>query len=170
AGDITLVLGRLLEHGVKDAVVAGIVDPSAVKACEEAGVGEQVNMTIGGKMDTIFGQSLDIQGTVKHITSAEEDAREKPAVVEVDGVQVVLLNVRRSFISPEDFRNVGIDPLGHKIVVVKLGYLYPKLRDIAPKTIMALTPGFCYQVITELPYENIRRPMYPLDPDMNWSP
>ncbi len=170
AGDNTLVLERLLEHGVEDAVVAGIVDPSAVKACEEAGVGEQVNMTIGGKMDTIFGQSLDIRGTVKHVTSTEEDTRERPAVVEVDGIQVVLLNVRRSFTSPEDFREVGIDPLGHKIVVVKLGYLYPKLRDIAPKTIMALTPGFCYQVITELPYENIRRPMYPLDPDMNWSP
>jgi microcystin degradation protein MlrC len=121
-------------------------------------------------MDTIFGDPLNIKGTVKYVSPEKENTRQRPVVVEVDGIQVVLLNVRRSFTSPADFRDVGIDPLGHKIMVVKLGYLYPKLRDISPKTIMALTPGFCYQVLTELPYKNVQRPIYPLDPGMSWSP
>jgi microcystin degradation protein MlrC len=82
---------------------------------------------------------------------------------------LVLLNQRRSFTSPEDFEEVGIDPLDHKIVVVKLGYLFQGLRDIAPRTIMALTPGFAYQEIEALPYQHVRRPIYPLDPDMEWE-
>jgi microcystin degradation protein MlrC len=53
---------------------------------------------------------------------------------------------------------------------MKLGYLFQALRDIAPRTIMALTPGFAYQVIEELPYRNVRRPIYPLDAGMTWSP
>ncbi|MFP4621030.1 MAG: M81 family metallopeptidase [Bacteroidales bacterium] len=170
AGDNPLVLERLLANEIKDAVVGGIVDSEAVKKCETAGTGSEVELTLGGKMDTIFGEPLNIQGTVQHVTTGEKDSRERPAVIEVEGIHVVLLNVRRSFTSPEDFREVGIDPLGHKIVVVKLGYLYPKLRDIAPKTIMALTPGFCYQVVKELPYKRVQRPIYPLDPEMSWNP
>lgn len=65
---------------------------------------------------------------------------------------------------------VEIDPLEHKIVVVKLGYLFQGLRDIAPRTIMALTPGFAYQLVENLTYAKIRRPMYPIDRDMVWSP
>ena len=50
AGDTTVVLQRLRERGVKDAVVAGIVDPSATEVCERAGVGKTVALNIGGKL------------------------------------------------------------------------------------------------------------------------
>ena len=172
AGDNPLVLERLLALGVEDAVVAGIVDPEAVRACEEAGVGARVALTIGGKIDTVFGNPLAISGAVHSVTE-ESDPRapqRRPAVVEVGGILVVLLSERRSFTAPADFEAVGIDPLAHKIVVVKLGYLFQGLRDIAPRAIMALTPGFAYQVVENLPYEQVRRPIYPLDPDMSWTP
>ena len=90
-------------------------------------------------------------------------------MVDVNGILLVLLNQRRSFTAPEDFTEVDIDPLKHKIVIVKLGYLFQGLRDIAPRTIMALTPGFANQTIEDLHYENVRRPIYPLDPEMLWN-
>src|SRR5215212_5021167 len=40
-GDVPYVLERLLAHGVARAVVASLVDPAAVAACETAGVGGQ---------------------------------------------------------------------------------------------------------------------------------
>lgn len=176
AGDITLVVERLLAHNVQDAVVAGIVDPEAVRACELAGVGARVELTIGGKLDTVFGAPLNISGAVRYVTPSEEPGapqgklEERPAVVDLGGLLLVLLNRRRSFTAPSDFEEVNIDPLAHKIVVVKLGYLFQGLRDIAPRTIMALTPGFAYQVVENLPYKDIRRPIYPLDPEMSWTP
>jgi microcystin degradation protein MlrC len=110
-------------------------------------------------------------GRVLKITEngLESNPERKPVVVDVNGIWLVILNQRRSFVSPEDFKEVGIDPLGHKIVIVKLGYLFQGLRDIAPRTIMALTPGFANQVIENLSYKNVRRPIYPLDPDMSWN-
>lgn len=174
AGDGTLVLERLLAHEVEDAVLAGIVDPEAVEAAEQAGVGGVLDMMVGGKLDTVFSRPLHISGTVRFVTPpAPENQRpgaRRPAVVGVGGVDLVLLNRRRSFTSPRDFAEVGIDPLAHDIVVVKLGYLFQGLRDIAPATIMALTPGFAYQVVEKLPYRSVRRPIYPLDPDMSWTP
>jgi len=34
---------------------------------------------------------------------------------------------------------------------------------------MALTPGFANQRMEELEYKQVRRPIYPLDPEMDWS-
>lgn len=182
AGDTTLVLERLMAKGVTDAVMAGIVDAAAVEACERAGVGSRVNLTVGGKIDTINGRPLQIEGTVRFVSPPDEESSPqaviagvrrrtgRTAVMDVDGILVALLSVGRSFTAPSHFEEVGIDPLDHKIVVVKLGYLFQALRDIAPRTIMALTPGFAYQLTENLPYRNIRRPMYPIDRDMIWSP
>ena len=171
AGDNTLVLEYLLSQGIRDAVVAGIVDPEAVEACERAGVGSTVNLTIGGKLDTQFGKPFDINGIVRFITAVPNPntPNRKPAVVQLDGILLILLNEVRSFTSPRDFEEVNIDPLAHKIVVVKLGYLFQELRDIAPKAIMALTPGFANQVIENLPYQHVESPIYPLDKDMIWK-
>jgi microcystin degradation protein MlrC len=152
--------------------MAGIYDPEAISACEKAGVGGQIEMEIGGKLDTVFSQPLKISGTVEFITQPPDSDNQdkKPAVVRMNGILLVILNQRRSFTTPADFTEVGIDPLDHKIVVVKLGYLFQDLRDIAPRTIMALTPGFANQVLEDLPYKHVRRPIYPLDPDMKWNP
>ena len=46
AGDSTTVLRRLLAHKVPDAVLAGIVDPEAVEACEQTGAGNEIRVTI----------------------------------------------------------------------------------------------------------------------------
>ncbi len=172
AGDNTTVLSYFLERNIKDAVIAGIVDSAAVHACVKAGVGGHVSLTIGGKIDRVFGKPLKINGIVRFIApdTVRGQVHRHPVVVEVNGIQLVLLNVIRSFTSPADFKEVNINPLAHKIVVVKLGYLFQDLRDIAPKTYMALTPGFAYQVIEKLPYKNVRRPIYPLDADMEWTP
>ena len=71
--------------------------------------------------------------------------------------------------SSKHFQAVEIDPLAFKIVVVKEGYLFQALRDIAPKAIMALTPGFANQILENLEYIHVRRPIFPLDPDMTWT-
>ncbi len=170
AGDNPLVLSRLIEYKVKDAVVAGIVDADAVNECEKSGAGNSIELTIGGKMDTVFGKPYRIKGTVKSIFNSDtsEPHFGKQAIVDLGGIQVILISRIGSYTSPGEFKQAGIDPLAHKIVVVKLGYLFQGLRDIAPRAIMALTPGFAYQVIENLPYKNVKRPVYPLDKDMRW--
>ena len=169
AGDGTLVLERLLAYKVPDAVLAGIVDPDAVEHCVAAGVGAEVDLSVGGKIDNVFSNPVAVSGKVIRLTKEQPDSKQLDAVVQVDGVTLVLLSRHRAFTDPAHFRAVKIDPLAHKIVVVKEGYLFQALRDIAPRAIMALTPGFAYQLVENIDYKHIRRPIFPLDPHMIWS-
>lgn len=169
AGDGTLVLERLLGHQVPSAVLAGIVDPEAVMLCVNAGVGAKVELTIGGKIDYIFSKPLSISGIILSLPIGVPGSEVPDAVLQVDGVTLVLLSAHRAFTDPVHFQAVDIDPLAYKIVVVKEGYLFQGLRDIAPKAIMALTPGFANQTLESLEYKHVRRPIFPLDPDMSWD-
>jgi microcystin degradation protein MlrC len=171
AGDSTVVLRRMLARELPDAVFAGIVDSSAVQACERAGVGKRVKLKVGGKLDRLSSSPLAIDGTVVRLTPPElRDTDRRAAVVAIGGLQLVLLATRRSFTSPEDFADVGIDTMAHKIVVVKLGYLFAPLRAVAAREILMLTPGFADQRLEKLTYKNVQRPIYPLNPEMTWAP
>ena len=64
----------------------------------------------------------------------------------------------------------GVDPMAQKIVVVKLGYLFPDLYDHAPRAIMALSPGATDLPLERLPYRRLARPVSPLDGDLAWEP
>jgi microcystin degradation protein MlrC len=85
-------------------------------------------------------------------------------------VHVVLQSSRSPFTELKHFAELDIDPAAYRMVVVKLGYLFPELRDYAPEHIMAMTPGFGDQRLERLPYRNLPRPVYPLDPHIEWDP
>jgi microcystin degradation protein MlrC len=163
AGDNSLLLEHLLRAGAKNAVVGGLTDPEAVARCVDAGVGARLTLAVGGKLDRVNGHPLTVTGSVKHLGDGS-------AVLDVDGVEVVLLRGRGAFASRDAFRRVGIEAMERKIVVVKLGYLFPDLRDHAPLALMVLSPGFTDLRMEALPFEKVRRPIFPLDRDFDWSP
>jgi len=165
--DVPLVVERLLARGAPDAVVAAICDPAAVEACMAAGVGQRVALSIGGKMDTRHGQPLEVVGLVRLLADAELGPM---AVLRVEGVDVVLSSRRVAVTEPAFLRRLGIDPLERKIVVLKIGYLFPSFQAIAPRSILMLSPGCTNCDLTQLEYERVRRPIYPLDPDTSWEP
>ena len=166
-GDIPLFVERLLAKNVPDAVVGAIADAEAVETCAAAGPGAQVTVAIGGKLDTLHGRPLPVTGRVVFLA---EGRPPETAVLRVEGVDVILTAQRRAFTTRESFAEAGIDIRSREIVVVKLGYLFPALRDIAPRAIMALSPGVSNEVIEDLPYRHVRRPIYPLDRDFEWRP
>ena len=170
-GDVPHFLSRLLAKNVPDAILAGIPDGEAAGACFEAGVGATVSLSLGGKLDTEYGAPLEVTGTVEHLCQSEQAAKEAAiATVQVGGVRVLITDRRTYFSSLNDFRRAGVEPLEHRIVVVKLGYLMPELRDAAPREILALTRGYSDLDFTRLPYRYVTRPIFPLDEDFAWSP
>jgi microcystin degradation protein MlrC len=170
-GDNPHALARLLALGVPDAVLAGIPDADAFRVCARAGVGELVTLELGGKLDVEHGAPLPVAGVVEHLYRPEA-AGMAPAIatLRVNGVRVLITDRRKAFTLLADFRMAGIDPLAHKLIVVKLGYLFPELRDAAPREILAMTPGFNDMDLTRLPWRYQTRPIFPLDRDMQWRP
>jgi microcystin degradation protein MlrC len=171
AGDIPLFAEKLLQANALDAVVAGIADPEAVARCVAAGEGASLTVEIGGKLDRINGRPLNVTGKVIHFSPHPSEGKQPSlAVLHVEGVDIVLTSTRQGFTTLESFHRVGIDALKRKIVVVKLGYLFPQLRDNAPRAIMALSPGFTDLRMEMLPFQRVRRPIFPLDRGFIWRP
>ncbi len=165
-GDTPLVLGRLLAHGVQSAVVASIADQAAVALCQTAGIGADVELSLGGKLDSLNSKPLLIHGRVLNVVPSQNTE----IVVQVEGVKVIVTERRRPYHFIADLQRLGVEPLQHKIVVVKIGYLEPDLKRAAPLALLALSPGAVDQAIERIHYRRIQRPVYPLDKDMTWKP
>jgi microcystin degradation protein MlrC len=168
-GDLPLFLERLLALNVPDAVLASIADAEATETCYKAGVGAEVQMTLGGRLDTIHAQPFPVTGHVKFLLQTE-DVLDRQVVLRVGGVQVIVTQRRRPYHYIADFQRLGIEPNDHKIIVVKVGYLVPELKATAARAFIALSPGAVDQAIERLPFQRIQRPMYPLDRDLAWKP
>jgi microcystin degradation protein MlrC len=162
-GDLPIMVEQLLRNRVTDAVVGGIQDREAVEACRHAGAGATLRLEIGGKLDQIHGYPFEVRGRVLYCT-------EKGAVFRVNGVKIILIANAQRFTTPADFLRFGIDPTTQSVIVVKQGYLFPELRKIATNAIMALTPGCTDLNIERLGYQNISRPMFPVDNKFHWIP
>lgn len=169
-GDNPQVIKALLEEHAENALFAGLVDKAAFDQCREAGIGAELKLTLGGVKDYVFGSPLTIDAKVIDMSSEETMAEDNGIVlIESDGLKIALLSRRTSFTTVKQFEDIHLNPLDFKVVVVKLGYLYPELRDIAPVHLIALTSGFCNLDMRTLPFKNVQRPAYPLDLDMTWE-
>ena len=91
---------------------------------------------------------------------------ETEVVVKVGSIRIIVTKKRKPYHYEKDFTNLGIDPRTADIVVVKIGYLVPELYEMRGDWIMALTPGGVDQDLDRLGYKRIKRPMFPLDQDM----
>jgi microcystin degradation protein MlrC len=167
-GDRADALAALLRLQVSDVVVAGIADRPATEACYKAGAGKELPLKVGGTLDPSRSQAVDVSAKVVFLARTEAPA-ERQAVVQVEGVTLVLTARRRPFHRIEDFTSLGLDPKGFKVVVVKAGYLVPEIEAIANPNLMALTDGSVNQDIENLPSRH-RVPTYPWVKDLRWEP
>lgn len=160
-GDVPYVLERLIAHGVTNAIYAALVDADATAACFEAGRGTRLALSVGGKLDSAHGVPLEIEAVVRFLQDGEADQRQ--AVIDVNGIAVILTERRTAFTEEAQFTALGLSPSTAPITVVKLGYLFPDLRRIARTTILAFSPGSINPDVRALPYQHLRRPIFPLD-------
>jgi microcystin degradation protein MlrC len=172
AGDVPLFAKRLVALGARDALVAGLTDAAAVIECAMAGVGATVQLSIGGKLDRTSADAFKVTACVEHLTAetGPHGAEPDTAVVRVEGVRIALTRDRRFLADRAIIAATGVDPMAQKIVVVKLGYLFPDLYDHAPRVIMALSPGATDLRLEELPYCHLQHPIFPLDAGFHWAP
>jgi len=169
AGDTSWTLGELLTieeltSGKATAIHASIADAEAVAACVAAGVGNEVQVTAGGKVDNIPAGPVPMSGTVFSIS--EDPVGGTVAVVKVGGLHSILTTRRKPYHHIADFTLLGLDPATTDLVIVKIGYLEPELYNLAAAWLLALTPGGVDQDLLRLGHHGVLRPLFPFDPDM----
>ncbi len=167
--DQATVLESLLRQKVGNVVFAGITDRPATEACYQAGAGARIALSIGGTLDPKASRPVKAEAVVKFLLP-EANAARREAVVQIQGVTLVLTAYRRPYHDIADFTRLGLDPKSFKIVVVKSGYLSPELAPIANPSLMALSDGAINQDIVHLPANRYRRPSYPFVANLSFKP
>jgi microcystin degradation protein MlrC len=165
AGDVTWTLTELLASEAlaasgKRAIYASIPDAMGALAAAEAGVGANVRLTIGARVDARPAPPVEVEGEVVAMVSSDDNLE---VVVRTPAIDVILTRRRRPYHLEADFTRLGLDPRSADIVVVKIGYLEPELFDMAADWMLALTPGGVDQDLARLGHHRIQRPMFPLD-------
>ena len=174
--DGTFILRAFVEADVRDAVIAIIADPESVAQSIEAGVGNRVTLNVGGKTDDMHGEPVRLEAYVKTISDGVYlrkgpmargaiDRMGRTAVIKTGGVEVILTEGRSQPLDAEVLRSVGIEPGDRKLIALKSAVHYrADYTPIAYEILEVDTPGVHSANLTNFRYENLRRPIYPLDP------
>jgi microcystin degradation protein MlrC len=177
-GDLTVVLQALLDRNPEDAVVAGITAPAFAARCREAGVGAAIEFDPGAEHISVpRSMPRMVQGTVlgcgeKLVLPGFQPYRTEEggwASLRLGKVIATFHERPIGITTPHHFAAMGIDPVGHGLYVVKLGYLHPQLEDIAADHLLLVGPGAADPRLAGLEWRHMTRPVFPLDTTMQWS-
>lgn len=172
ASDSTYLLQAILARGIADVALGPVWDPVAVRIAFEAGVGSELALRVGGKVGPLSGAPLDLRCTVRALgndlvmtgLAGTPMVLGDCALVECQGVEIVLTTLRNQAMGLDMFTQLGCDPASKRIVVVKSAqHFYAAFSRIARQVIYASGPGSVALDFRSLPYANIRRPRWPLD-------
>ena len=175
AGDGTVILSEMLRQGATGGVVC-LYAPQEVQQCAATGVGNVVQLRLGGKVDRLHGEPVAVSGTIRLLhdgSYVEPEIRHGgkrtnhmglTAVVELPGNNLVVLNsLRHPPFSLGQLTCLGIQPQKQRLLVVKAAIAYKAAYAPVAGTIIEVdTPGLTAVNPERIPYRYIRRPLYPL--------
>lgn len=171
-GEGTLMLQLLLEHNVENTLVCAITAKEMVKELTRKKVGDTVSISLGSDSQENSIVPVFIEGKIKSFGRVLGWAGEEcgnGVTVSVGANDVVFTDIRAAYISKKHIENMGVNVFDYKIIVLKLGYLFPDLKQVSTNHIFALTPGASTNLFESLEYQNITRPIYPIDKDFDWN-
>ncbi|HEX7714182.1 MAG TPA: M81 family metallopeptidase [Bacillota bacterium] len=164
--DLTLVVDAVVRRKLKEVLVAVIADAKAYETCAKAGVGAMISLKLGRMTSRPDALPFITQVKVMQIQRAKGMNN---AVVDIDGVMVIITDTRCDVYDPTHLEELKLNPADYKIVIVKSGYLSPEYQRIAARKMLALTPGDTAEIFSDLDYQKMKRPIFPLDQDTQWS-
>jgi microcystin degradation protein MlrC len=177
--DTMTVLGAILDAGLEDVAAFAIFDPAAVQQLIAAGIGAEVTLPLGGKLDMpairLKGEPRLVTGRVRLISDGryrnrgpmgrgEINDMGPSAVFDTGKVQIVVIS---SHVEPHDlaaFTAVGIAPETKRFVMLKSRIHWRAgLKALAHAVVECAGTGVCTSDYSALDFKRVRRPIYPLD-------
>jgi microcystin degradation protein MlrC len=179
--DTMTVLGGILDAGLADVAAFAIYDPQAADKMKAAGVGANVTLALGGKMDMpslgLKGVPRQVSGKVRIIVDGQYK-NEGPmakgargdmglsAVLDTGKVEIAVISRHTEPYDIAPFRLLGIDPAKKRFLMLKSRVHWRAgLGPLAKATVECAGTGVCTSDYAQLEFRRVRRPIYPLDSD-----
>lgn len=172
-GDNTCLLSALLEQRIECPAFVPMVDAEALKSVVAAGVGRQITVDLGGKVDRAFCKPVQVTAKIVAIsTGFTVDLHDRgvcdlrqTALLKIGAVYVALLDHRSFAINhPVLYTHLGLEMADAKMVVVKTASNFQFFSRWRKELIRVDSPGTTQSDLTAFAWTHLPRPIYPLDP------
>lgn len=175
-GDATTLLRAMIEADLQEAAFHAICDPEAVRQAAATGVGNDVTLALGGKIDpAVGGGPLTVTGRVATLTDGEMvlhgpmggGVRRSYGLslrLRVGGIDVIVISNNGQAIDLAQFTSLGVDPIRCATIAVKsMQHFRAAFEPIAREVMEVDTGALCTKDFFSRPYRRIRRPIWPFD-------
>lgn len=90
------------------------------------------------------------------------------AVIEVKGIEVLVVSLRGQLLDLEQFKAFGINPENKRVVALKsMQHFWAAFELLAGEIVVCDSGALCTLDCARLPTEKISRPLFPLDLEMD---
>ena len=167
-GENTWLLKTIAEQVPDLTAYIPVRDTPMAQRAFDAALHEEIEVIVGGKLDTIYNRPLVFKGQV--IFKVDDREVGKTVVLKNRGTHLILTERPASAFYPSFFKNLGLSLWKADITVVKnlfpFRYFYLLYNR---KTINVISAGTTQLDVFQLKYQHIPRPIYPLDAIDSWK-
>jgi microcystin degradation protein MlrC len=180
--DVMSVVEEAMRQELDDVVAGPIWDPASVAKMIAAGVGAEVTLSLGGKVDMpalgLRARPLNVSGRVKCITDGEfivtgpmatgtKQRMGRTAVLDTGRMQIVVSEQRSEPFDLGVFTHCGIDPRAKRYVLIKSRqHFRAGFEPIAKHIVECQGSGVTASDLALFKYHNRRMPLYPFESDL----
>jgi microcystin degradation protein MlrC len=178
--DGTIALQAMIDANFQDGVVGVLYDPETASQAHEAGVGATITVRLGGKTDNRHGSAIQAVAYVKALSDGTFVFRGPmsrglvghlgpTATLKIGGIEVVVSSRRLQCSDAEMLRIAGVEPSHRRLLVVKSAvHFRADIGPLAAHIFDADTLGIHRPDFSMYNYEQLRRPIYPLNEAVTW--
>ncbi|MBK96923.1 MAG: microcystin degradation protein MlrC [Planctomycetaceae bacterium] len=179
SGDSNAILAALYQADYQGRLLFPIVDEPAVRAARQAGVGNDVELTLGGTIDSGRYTPLTVQAKVRMVSDGDFHSETfnllwhagPTVVLEVRSFTVVVSSRAVHLFDRSFFRAHGQEPSRFDAVVMKSPHCEPQMfKEWASLYLDVDAPGSTSANLKSLGHTICERPMFPLDENVVFEP
>ncbi|MBN1691871.1 MAG: M81 family metallopeptidase [Dehalococcoidia bacterium] len=170
-GENTWILKALAEEAPDLISYVPVRDAEAVQQLQDIPLNETATVTVGGKLEKVYNRPYTFTGQLIFKGEGREGARSSGRVVVLQnqGTHLILTEAAPNTYFPSFFTSLGLDLMEADVVVAK--NLFPfriRFLQYNRKTFNVVSAGTTNIDVFQIRYNNITRPIYPLDEVESW--
>jgi microcystin degradation protein MlrC len=183
-GNTPFVLRALLAAGARGVISGVITDPELAAEAHALGEGQRLHARFNRAEKTVYSEAFDAPAKVVRLHDGKGVGRRgqlagcsfdlgPSALLELGGVQVVVITHRHQCHEPMMFEMFGLDIAQARTVVVKSRGHFRAAFDefFPPERIHNVdAPGLTSPILSRFDFQRLPRPVVPMDPDTEWTP
>jgi microcystin degradation protein MlrC len=181
-GNTTWILEALIEAGAKGAVLGIFNDKSLASEAMKLGEGASFRAVFNRDEPDAFSQRFECDATVLCIRDGDCVGRRgfyagrrinvgTSALLDLGGVQVVVISIRTQCADPVFLEMMGIDIAKARSVIVKSrGHFRAGFDEFFKheQVIEVDAPGLSSPILSRFDFKHLPRPVFPIDQDVKW--